>query len=302
LGDQRIHILAGNHDPESFYKKFSEKMKRELDIHFLGNYYKDEKIWLAHGDLNFWNEFTPPIDQYVSKFRNLNSLNEQKIIVGHNHRIYEEDESKFFANGGIGKSFSSILVKDDSIRLIKSPVEYSFDFDKIYSDYSGIRNANISINDYVQSNFELVEGTQYTSSIGVSSSAEKKTWIVIEEGAPTHIIPFNKVEEVSKLENIQAYEIGFPIHYTFKLDQTLKEAWGVFSISGDSILPVMDNENAIVGTLSIFSIPKPEKEHSKTKEAKIGEEMERVGDFLIQKLIEKDQRVRKEGDTSEEEE
>ncbi|MFX0149613.1 MAG: metallophosphoesterase, partial [Candidatus Hodarchaeota archaeon] len=302
LGDQRIHILAGNHDPESFYKKFSEKMKRELDIHFWGNYYKDEKIWVAHGDLNFWNEFAPPIDQYVSKFRNLNSLNEQKIIVGHNHRIYEEDESKFFANGGIGKSFSSILVTDDSIRLIKSPVEYSFDFDKISSDYSGIRNADISINDYVQSNFELVEGTQYTSSIGVSSSAEKKTWIVIEEGAPTHIIPFNKVEEVSKLENIQAYEIGFPIHYTFKLDQTLKEAWGVFSISGDSILPVMDNENAIVGTLSIFSIPKPEKEHSKTKEAKIGEEMERVGDFLIQKLIEKDQRVRKEGDTSEEEE
>ena len=74
-------------------------------------------------------------------------------------------------------------------------------------------------------------------------------------------------EKVSKLENIQVFEVAYPINYTFKLDQTLKEVWGVFSVTGDSILPVLNQEKEIVGTLSIFSVPKPEKEHSKTKEA-----------------------------------
>ena len=291
LGDQRIHIISGNHDPESFYKKFRDNMIRELDIHFLGNHYLDEKIWVEHGDLGFWKNFLPPIDQHISKFRNANKISDQKIIVGHNHRIYEEVKSRFYANGAIGKSFSSILVNDESIELIKSPIEYSFDFDKILVEFSGIRNADTSINDYVQDNFDLVEGDQFTSNLGVSSSTEKKTWIVTEKGVPTHIIPFNKVKDISKLNNIQVYEVAFPIHYTFKLGQTLKEAWGVFSISGDSILPVMNQEKQIVGTLSIFSVPKPEKEHSKTKEAKIDEKMESVGNFLTQKLLEKQKKM-----------
>ena len=292
LGDQRIHIISGNHDPESFYKKFRDKLIRKLDIHFLGNHYRDEKIWVEHGDLSFWKNFTPPIDQYISKFRYTNQLSDQKIIVGHNNRIYEEEESGFYANGAIGKSFSSILVNDQSIELIKSPIEYSFDFDKILIEYSGIRNADTSINDYVQDNFDLVEGNQITSDLGVSSSSEKKTWIVTEKGVPTHIIPFNKVEDVSKLNNIQVIEVAFPIHYTFKLGQTLKEAWGVFSVSGDSILPVMNQEKQIVGTLSIFSVPNPEKEHSKTKEAKIDEKMESVGNFLTQKFLEKQKKMK----------
>ncbi len=291
LGDQRIHIISGNHDPESFYKKFRDKLIQELDIHFLGNHYLDEKIWVEHGDVSFWKNFTPPIDQYISKFRNTIKLFDQKIIVGHNHRIYEEVKSGFYANGALGKSFSSILVNDESIELIKSPIEYSFDFDKILVEYSGIRNADTSINDYVQDNFDLVEGDQFTSNLGVSSSTEKKTWIVTEKGVPTHIIPFNKVEDISKLNNIQVYEVAFPIQYTFKLGQTLKEAWGVFSVSGDSILPVMNQEKQIVGTLSIFSVPKPEKEHSKTKEAKIDEKMESVGNFLTQKLLEKQKKM-----------
>ena len=174
LGDQRIHIISGNHDPESFYKKFRDKLIRKLDIHFLGNHYRDEKIWVEHGDLSFWKNFTPPIDQYISKFRYTNQLSDQKIIVGHNHRIFEEEESGFYANGAIGKSFSSILVNDESIELIKSPIEYSFDFDKILIDYSGIRNADTSINDYIQDNFDLVEGDQFTSNLGVSSSAKKR--------------------------------------------------------------------------------------------------------------------------------
>ncbi|MHA2227397.1 MAG: metallophosphoesterase family protein, partial [Candidatus Hodarchaeales archaeon] len=169
LGDQRIHIISGNHDPESFYKKFREKMIQELDIHFLGNQYRDENIWVEHGDLSFWQNFTPPIDQYISKFRDLNKLGDQKIIVGHNHRIYEEQKSGFYANGALGKSFSSILVNDGSIEIIKSPVEFSIDFDKIRVEYSEIMNADTSIDDYVQVNFDLVEWDKFTSDLGESS-------------------------------------------------------------------------------------------------------------------------------------
>ncbi|MFX0210615.1 MAG: metallophosphoesterase, partial [Candidatus Hodarchaeota archaeon] len=45
LEDQRIHIISGNHDPEPFYTRFREKIERELDIHFLGTHYTDEKVW-----------------------------------------------------------------------------------------------------------------------------------------------------------------------------------------------------------------------------------------------------------------
>ncbi|MHA2244194.1 MAG: metallophosphoesterase [Candidatus Hodarchaeales archaeon] len=291
LGNQRIHIISGNHDPESFYKKFRGKIMQELDIHFIGNQYRDENIWVEHGDLSFWQNFTPPMDQYIPKFRDLNKLGNQKIIVGHNHRIYEEEKSGFYANGAIGKSFSSILVSDGSIELIKSPVEFSIDFDKIGVKYSEIMNADNSIDDFVQDNFDLVEWDKLTSDLGASSSSEKKTVIVTEKGVPTHIIPFNKVEDISKLNNIQVYEVAFPIHYIFMLGQTLKEAWEVFSVSGDTILPVINKEKQIVGSLSIFSVPKPEKEHSKTKEAEIDDQMESVGNFLTQKLFEKQKKV-----------
>jgi predicted phosphodiesterase len=292
LGDQRIHIISGNHDPESFYNKFREKMKRELDIHFLGNHFMDENIWVEHGDLNFWNNFSPPMDQFISIFRSKDKLSNQKIIVGHNHRIYEEVESGFYANGTIGKSFSSILVTDESIKLLKSPVEYSFDFDKISKDYSGIRNTDTSINDYIQENFDLVEWDQLTTSLVENTNSQKKTWIVTEKGVPTGIIPFNRVQDISNLENIKVFEVAFPINYTFKLDQTLKEVWKVFSVTGDSILPVMNQEKQIVGTLSIFSVPKPEKEHSKTTEAEVDEKMESVGNFLTQKLFEKQKKMK----------
>lgn len=292
LGDQRIHIISGNHDPENFYFKFQGKLKRELDIHFIGKHYSDENIWVEHGDLGFWTNFIPPMDYYIFKFRISNKLNSQKIIVGHNHRIYEEEESGFYANGSIGKTFSSILVTDESIELIKTPVEYSFDFDKLLTEYSGITNADKTINEYVQDNFDLVEWNQLSSSVEVSPSSEKRTWIITEKGVPTGIIPFNKIEDISKLENIQVYEVAFPIHYIFKLDQTLKEAWKVFSVTGDTILPVYNQEKQIVGTLSIFSVPKPEKEHTETEEVEIDTEMEKVGDFLTQKLFEKQKKMK----------
>ncbi|MFX0125273.1 MAG: metallophosphoesterase family protein [Candidatus Hodarchaeota archaeon] len=292
LGDQRIHIISGNHDPENFYNKFRDKLIRELDIHFLGDHYKDEKIWIEHGDLTFWKNFTPPLNQYISNFRSKNELINQKIVVGHNHRIYEEVDSGFYAIGTIGKSFSSILVNNESIELLKSPVEYSFDFEKITANYSGIKNADTSINDYIQDNFDLVEWNQLTTSLGINLSSEKTTWIVTEEGVPTGLIPFNRVQDLSKLENIRVNEVSFPIHYTFKLGQTLKEAWGVFSITGDSILPVINQEKRIVGILSIFSIPKPEKEHTETKEAIIDKKMETIGNFLTQKFLEKQKKMK----------
>ena len=289
LGDQRIHIIAGNHDPKRFYQKFREKIRRKLDIHFLGDHYMDKNLWIEHGDLDFWKNFVPPLDLYISKFREDKKLTNQKIIVGHNHSIYEEIEAGFYANGSIGKSFSSILVKEESIELIKSPIEYSIDFDKILVEYSDIINADVSINDYVQDNFDLVDWNQFTSSLG--ASAQKKTWIVTEQGVPVGLIPYNKVKDVCNLENIQVYEIAHPIYHNFKLDQTLKEAWGVFSITGYSILPVLDHEDRIVGTLSIFSVPKPEKEHIKTKEATISKKMESVGNFLTEKILEKQKKM-----------
>ncbi len=292
IGDQRIHIISGNHDQESFYKKYRDKVRRELDIHFLGNHYSDEKIWVEHGDLNFWFDFTPPLDNYISEFRMKNKLREQKIIVGHNHRVYEEKELGFYANGTIGKSFSSILVTNESIELVKTPVKYSFDFNKLSSEYSGIKNANTSINDYVQGNFKLVEWDQFTTKLEADTSSQKNTWIVTEKGVPTGIIPFNRVQDIDKLENIQVFEVAFPISYIFKLDQSLKEAWKVFSVTGDSILPVINQEEQIVGTLSIFSIPKPEKEHAETKEAIIDTKMESIGNFLTQKFLEKQKKMK----------
>ena len=107
------------------------------------------------------------------------------------------------------------------------------------------------------------------------------------ENVPIGLIPFNKVQNLQNLENIMVYEVSFPIHYSFKLDQTLKEAWGVFSVTGDSILPVMNQEKQIIGTLSIFSVPKPEKEHSETQDVVIDKKMEEVGNFLTKKLLEK---------------
>ncbi len=88
------------------------------------------------------------------------------------------------------------------------------------------------------------------------------------------------------------YEVVFLIHYIFKLGQTLKEAWKVFSVTGDTMLPVCDQENQIVGTLSIFSVPKPEKEHIDTKVAIIDSKMESVGDILTQKLFEKQEKMK----------
>ncbi|MFW9902807.1 MAG: metallophosphoesterase [Candidatus Thorarchaeota archaeon] len=286
LEEQRIHIISGNHDPETFYSRFREKIKRELDIHFLGNQYMDEKVWIEHGDLNFWKNFKPPLDQYISEFRSKNKLGNQTIIVGHYHRIYEEADSGFYANGTIGSSFSSILVTADAVKLIKSPIEYTFDFNKFATDYSGIRNAELLINDYVQNNFDLVEWDQLTSSLRVTT-IEKTTWIVTEEDVPIGLIPFNRVQDLRELENIMVYEVSYPIHYTFKLDQSLKEAWGVFSVTGVSILPVMDQDRKIVGTLSIFSVPKPEKEHIETKDVIIDSKMEKVGNFLTEKLLER---------------
>ncbi|MHA2275529.1 MAG: metallophosphoesterase [Candidatus Kariarchaeaceae archaeon] len=287
LGDQRIHIISGNHDLEDFYNKFQKKMVQELDIHFIGNNYKDENIWVEHGDLNFWKHFTPPMEQFIPKFREENELGNEKIIVGHSHRIYEEEELGFYGNGAIGTYFSSILVKKESVELIKLPIEYSINFDEILAEYSDIINADISINEYVQDNIGLVEWNQFTNNLVENGAPQKKTWIITEKGEPTGIIPFNRVEKISKLENIQVYEVAFPINYSFKLDQTLKEAWGVFSVTGDSMLPVLNQKKEIVGTLSIFSVPKPQKEHAETKEAEINDKMKSVGNSLIEKLLEK---------------
>ncbi len=283
VGDQRIHIISGNHDPEAFYVRFQDKMIRELDIHYIGESFKDQKIWVEHGDTDFWKHYKPPMKQYISDFRIRKNLTDQVIIVGHTHRIHEK--LGFLANGAIGKSFSSIIVTDGSIELIRTPIEYSFDFEKIKADYTDFRNSDVFIDEYIQDNFELVQGNQYTSDLA-DEMMKKRTWIVIEEGVPTHIIPFNKAEEWSRLNQIQVIEVAFPIYYTFSLGQTLKDAWGVFSISGSTILPVMNQDKEIIGTISIFSVPKPEKEHAKTKDAEISDKMKELGDILTQKLFE----------------
>jgi predicted phosphodiesterase/predicted nucleotidyltransferase len=290
LGDQKIHILSGNHDPESFYDKFNGKINHELDIHFLGRHYRDDQIWIEHGDLGFWKSYTPPLEEYIPKFRITNNLENQKIIVGHVHRIYEEKLLGFYGNGSMGKLFSSVLIKEDSIELIKSPIEYKIDFDKISAEYTDIVNADLFIDDYIQDNFDLIEWNKFTDDIEIRSIGQKRTWIVTDNSAPIGIIPFNKVEDVSKLHNIQVYEVAFPLDYTFKIGQKLKEAWGVFSVTGAPLLPVKDNDNEIIGTLSIFSIPKPQKEHTETKEAEINEEMKSVGNSLIEKLLEKQEK------------
>jgi predicted phosphodiesterase/predicted nucleotidyltransferase len=290
LGDQRIHIISGNHDPYEFYDQFRVKLERELDIHFLGDFYKDENIWITHGDQDFWKNFTPPLDQYVSSFRTENDLDSQTILVGHNHRIYEELESGFYTNGSIGPSFSAILVKENSYELLRIPISYTIDFDKIAVEYEGITNAEDSINEYIQDNHQLIEWNQFCSDLQ-QNATEKETWIITHDGAPTGFIPFNMVEKIGKLENIKVYEVAFPINYTFTVGQTLKEAWGIFSITGESILPVTDKNDQIVGTLSIFSVPKPEKEHTKTKAAEIDKKMESVGDFLTDKLFEKQRKM-----------
>ena len=289
--NQQLYLMPGNHDPESFYGKFKEKMERELNIIFLGDRYSDDKVWIEHGDLDFWENFKPPLDEYISTFRHNHELSDQKIIVGHYHRIYEEDASGFYANGTIGKSFSSILVTDDSITLLKSPTEFSFDFDKFAADYSGISNADISINEYIQSNFELIEWNRSTTEIVEKTGSEKKTWIVTERGVPTGVIPHNRVHDLGKLENVQVNDVAFPIHYFFTASQTLKEAWGVFSVTGESILPVINQEKQIIGTLSIFSVPKPEQEHTETKEVEVDEKLKSVGDILTQKLFEKQHKM-----------
>ena len=285
LGDPRIFIISGNHDLESYYNKFQRKLLLELNIHFIGNHYKDENLWVEHGDSSFWKNFQPPLEQYISKFREENKLNDQKIIVGHNHRIYEEEKLGFYGNGTIGLSFSSILAKEKSIEMIKSPIEYSINFDKLLVEYEGIINADELINEYIQKNFDLIEGDQLTEKIEVNPDNQKRTWIVTDKGNPVGIIPFNKVEEVRKLENIHVYEVSYPLDYTFFVGQTLKEAWAVFSVTGAPLLPVMGMGNYIIGTLSIFSVPKPEKEHTETKEAVIDQKMKSVGDFLTQKLF-----------------
>ena len=49
----------------------------------------------------------------------------------------------------------------------------------------------------------------------------------------------------------------------------------------------MNQREEIIGTLSIFSVPKPEKEHAETKEVEIDEKMRDIGKFLTDKLFEK---------------
>ncbi len=57
------------------------------------------------------------------------------------------------------------------------------------------------------------------------------------------------------------------------------------------MLPVLNQEKEIVGTLSIFSVPKPQKEHAETKEAEIDDKMKSVGNSLIEKLLEKQNKL-----------
>ncbi|PWI48041.1 hypothetical protein CEE45_08425 [Candidatus Heimdallarchaeota archaeon B3_Heim] len=291
LGDQRIHIISGNHDPKSFYDQFRMKLKRELDIHFLGEIYHDENIWIEHGDQDFWKNFTPPLDQYISNFREKHNLTSKKLIVGHNHCIHEEKDLGFYANGSIGRSFTALLVTKDSLEVLRLPVIHDIDLEKINAEYEGIINANDSINEFVQDNFKLIEWDRYCADIQLHAT-EKETWIITQDGSPSGFIPFNLVEKASKLVNIQVYEVAFPINYTFKVGQTLKEAWGIFSITGESLLPVMDEHHQIVGILSIFSVPKPEKEHAKTKVAEIDEKLESVGNFLTDRLFEKQKKMK----------
>ncbi len=92
------------------------------------------------------------------------------------------------------------------------------------------------------------------------------------------------------MEKIQVYEVSYPLDYTFTKGQKLKEAWGVFSVTGAPLLPVKNNDNEIIGTLSIFSIPKPQKELAATKEVEIDEAMKKVGDSLVEKLLERQNR------------
>ncbi|WP_455140356.1 hypothetical protein, partial [Candidatus Hodarchaeum mangrovi] len=187
-------------------------------------------------------------------------------------------------------SFSAILINKAQIELIKLPVTFDINLEKISEEYVGITNAEESIDEYVQKNFKLLEWDQFCSNIQVNPN-DKETWIITQDGIPTGFIPFNMVEERSKLENIQVFEVAFPISYTFSLDQKLKEAWGIFSITGESILPVINQEHQIVGTLSIFSVPKPEKEHVKTKAVEIDKKLESVGNFLTDKLFEKRKKI-----------
>ncbi|WP_455140629.1 metallophosphoesterase, partial [Candidatus Hodarchaeum mangrovi] len=144
LGDQRIHIISGNHDPEEFWDKFRLKLEREFGIYFIGDYYQDENIWIAHGDQDFWRSYNPPLDQYITKFKTDNTLMNQIIIVGHNHRIYDENKLGFYANGTIGKSFSAILINKAQIELIKLPVTFDINLEKISEEYVGITNAEES--------------------------------------------------------------------------------------------------------------------------------------------------------------
>lgn len=289
LGDQRIHLIAGNHDPDNYYSRFQNKLVRELDIHYLGNSYKNDKLYIEHGHLNFWDQLSLPMDDYLMKFRENYDLKDQTIIVGHNHRIYNEKELGFYGNGAIGKSFSSILVKKNSVELIETPIVYEINFEEILKEYKEIINADELIEEHIQKNFELVEWNAYAESIEVSS--DKRTWIITDNGDPIGIIPFNRVEEVNQLKNIQVYEICYPLDYTFTKGQKLKEAWGVFSVTGAPLLPVKNIDNEIIGTLSIFSIPKPQKEHATTKDVEIDDEMKNVGDSLVEKLLERQKKT-----------
>ncbi len=112
--------------------------------------------------------------------------------------------------------FSAVLVTDESIKLLKLPAVYKFDFNALSTDYSEIMNANTIIDDYIQTNFNLIEWDKPTTSLEVDSNSQKKTWIVTEENNPTGIIPFNRVQEIINLVNIKVNEVAYAINYFFK--------------------------------------------------------------------------------------
>ncbi|MDH5401638.1 MAG: metallophosphoesterase family protein [Candidatus Heimdallarchaeota archaeon] len=292
LGNLQIYIIAGNHDTNKLYSQ--EKLDYEsLDIQYLGTCYKDDYSFITHGD-EFWNNFNPPLTGEIDILRKNNQIKDQIIILGHKHKIFDEPTLKFYCNGSIGKGFSVVIHSETTTNLLPTPLEVPMDLEKLITTYEDFSNAEELIDNYVDKNFHLinVEGT-IKDIMNKYDINEKTTWFVEEDKqvlghiSGQTLLKYKQNVDLEILQSLQIREFYSSNAYQFQLGQRLKEAWAIFSATGEFILPVLDDQRTLIGKLSIFSVPKSEKKHQDTQNVELDDQMSNLGDSLIERMMRK---------------
>ncbi|MHA2297362.1 MAG: metallophosphoesterase family protein [Candidatus Hodarchaeales archaeon] len=289
LGVDNLYLLNGNHDTSTLYEPWKEQLEEKAGVKYLGSVYQDEQVRVEHGN-EFWDDFLPPMSESLEKYRQSNGLGDQHLVMGHRHVIHEDAENKMYSNGPIGKHFSVTIADGESVELFRMPVEFQIDVNNLMKQYEDYINAEELIDQHVSNNVIIIAPSTTLAQLKDRNLKTNETLIVMDGNEILGLFHVNILEKMqidisSEIANaLQVVELASPAIYTLQLGQALKVAWTVFSVTGETTLPVMDGENSVVGKLSIFSIPKAEMKQAEPSTELVDKKMSEFGSKLDQFL------------------